>query len=316
MKQISKFFQLVRYPNLGFIILTQVLFYICVIIPSYAKYQDAGPVLEWNGFITLVLASVCIAAAGYIINDYFDINIDIINKPGRMIIDRYISRRWAMLLHMILSLTGLLLTGLVSMKLGNYLLLIFNFICILLLVFYSTTFKKKLLSGNVLISLLTAWVIGVLFIAEIKWVSGNMLPLRSAALITIYKMTALYAGFAFMVSLIREVIKDMEDVEGDRKFHCRTMPIAWGMIPAKVFAGVWIVVVMGLLVVIMVNALLYKYFLIALYIAVAMLTVLYDIFRKLIIAQNPKAFGEISLGVKWVMLLGILSMVLYYRYLG
>ncbi len=316
MKGIVKFFQLVRYPNLVFIVLTQVLFYYCIIIPAYAKHNEAGPALGLTGFLLLVVASVCIAGAGYIINDYFDLNIDSVNKPGRLVIDRFISRRWAMLFHLLLSLTGLFLTALVSMQLGNPFLLIMNFFCIILLIFYSTTFKKKLLTGNVIISLLTAWVIIVLFVAEIKWVSGRMLPVRHAALITIYKMTAVYAGFAFMISLIREVVKDMEDIEGDRKFNCRTMPIVWGLIPSKVFAGVWIIVVMGLLSVLLVNAILYKFFLLFFFIAWPMLSELFIVLRRLIRAATPQDFGEVSTKIKWVMLLGILSMILYYYYLG
>jgi 4-hydroxybenzoate polyprenyltransferase len=171
MKRIVAFFHLIRFPNLVFIILTQFLFYYCIIHPAYKNATLNGPVLSPVDFWILVFASVLIAAAGYIINDYFDLNIDKINKPGKMVLDKQISRRWAMLFHLLFSLLGLLLTGVVAKNLNNWFLLLFNFISVVLLFFYSTTFKKRLLTGNIIISLLTAWVILVLFAAELKWKS-------------------------------------------------------------------------------------------------------------------------------------------------
>jgi len=109
------FLKLIRYPNLFFIALTQILFYFKIVLPVFA----GDPLLSVVDFFLLMSASIAIAAAGYIINDYFDMDIDFINKPERMIIGRTVSRRWAMLLHMLMSLTGLFLTAIVSMHLGS-----------------------------------------------------------------------------------------------------------------------------------------------------------------------------------------------------
>ncbi len=99
---ISSFFRLIRWQNLVFIIITQVLFYFCVYKSLY-KADDSLYQFMW-----LVLASVLIAAAGYIINDYFDLNIDQVNKPNKNVLNSVINRRWAILLHLILSLAGIL----------------------------------------------------------------------------------------------------------------------------------------------------------------------------------------------------------------
>ena len=115
----------------------------------------------------LILASVCIAAGGYIINDYFDLNIDRVNKPDKVIIDKVIGRRWAIVWHLVLSGIGILLTFYVGWKINNIPLGFANILCVTLLWFYSTTFKKRLLIGNTIISLLTAWVVLILYVVQV-----------------------------------------------------------------------------------------------------------------------------------------------------
>src|SRR5665647_558196 len=163
MKILFAFFRLIRWPNLIFIALTQSLFYYCIIVPTTSYYQISFKLTQ-SFFFLLVIASVFIAAAGYIINDYFDINIDQINKPDKMVVEKIINRRWAILLHWIITTVGLIISLYVSFK-TSFIVIIVNVLCTLLLWFYSTTFKKKLLSGNVIISLLTAWTVLVLYFA-------------------------------------------------------------------------------------------------------------------------------------------------------
>ncbi|MEY2811784.1 MAG: hypothetical protein RI991_779, partial [Bacteroidota bacterium] len=169
LQKVAAFFRLIRYPNLIFIALTQSLFYFIIEKRIFSEINHSLlPQLSTNDFILLLFSSIVIAAGGYIINDYFDMDIDNVNKPHKLVIGKIISRRWAMLFHMLLSLIGLFLTAVVALHINNMLLLVFNFISVVLLLFYSTTFKKRLLIGNIIISLLTAWVVGVLFVAEIK----------------------------------------------------------------------------------------------------------------------------------------------------
>ena len=171
MNVLQAFFKLVRWPNLLFIALTQMLFRFFILrfvfinsLPAMKASRLSLPL-----FYLLVFASVCIAAAGYIINDYFDVNIDLVNKPSKLVIDRYIKRRWAIVLHIIFSFTGFVISCYIGYKLGNLYIPVFNLLAIVGLWFYSTTFKKKLLIGNVLISLLTAWVILILTVSEYKF---------------------------------------------------------------------------------------------------------------------------------------------------
>src|SRR3712207_1814084 len=119
MKKLTAFIRLVRWRNLVFIVLTQVLFYFCV---YKALYKEPEPV---HTLVWIILASVLIAAAGYIINDYFDLNIDQINKPGKNVINKVISRRWAIIWHLLLSGLGIIATAL-AVSLSKWYLIIAN----------------------------------------------------------------------------------------------------------------------------------------------------------------------------------------------
>src|SRR5579863_3828501 len=145
---VPAFFRLIRWPNLLFISLTQSLFYFCIILPSfYQGHPEHENILKLNEFILLSLSSVLIAAAGYIINDYFDLNIDRVNKPDKLVVEKLIKRRWTIVWHWVLSGAGVLLGFYVSWKLGNPVVGLANLFCVILLWFYSTTFKRRLLIG-------------------------------------------------------------------------------------------------------------------------------------------------------------------------
>lgn len=313
MKLVFAFFQLIRWPNLFFIALTQWLFYNCVV---YALYKNAPENHQQHSgiFYLLIAASVFIAAAGYIINDYFDMHIDAVNKPGKVVVDRMVKRRWAIVWHLLFSFAGVLLSLYISYKTGKWVIFLANTACVFILWLYSTRFKKKLLSGNIVIAALTAWVIvvvyfyaGASFISYSGWNPGNY-PFNIRQL---YKFTILYAGFAFIVSLIREVVKDMEDMYGDARYHCNTMPIAWGVPATKVFAAVWIVVCVGALLIVQLYAWQSGWWISAVYCILLIVLPLVMILRKLYKAVTPLHYHQISSLIKLVMFTGILSMIFF-----
>jgi 4-hydroxybenzoate polyprenyltransferase len=311
LKLFTGFARLVRWPNLVFIALTQVLFFYCIVQP---EFYEAGripnliaPYIWW-----LVAASVLIAAAGYIINDYFDLNIDLINKPQKLVVERVISRRWTIAWHLILSVVGVLIGIYIDWKTNVRFLGLANIGCVVLLFVYSISLKKKLLWGNVLISLLTAWTILVVSWCELNHLARVQQRFDAERII---KLTIVYAGFAFIISLIREVVKDMEDIEGDRKYGCRTMPIAWGLNAAKVFTAVWLIVLMAAIAIIQVYALRLGWWWSAIYSIALILLPLAWILKKLFKAHSAKDFHKLSSTIKLVMLTGILSIIFLKLYL-
>ncbi len=309
MNLIASFFKLVRWQNLVFIALTQLLFYFCVYMPMIAFEQsDKNHVL----FYLLVAASILIAGAGYIINDYFDINIDAINKPQRMVIGKTIKRRWAIIFHWLFSGMGILLSVYVTYKTKVWPIAIVNFICVLALWFYSTNFKKQLLSGNLVIAGLTAWTILVVYFfvgADLFSINGWAAETNSFNVRRLFKFTLLYAGFAFVTTLIREVIKDLEDMEGDRKYGCNTMPIAWGVPTSKVFTAVWIIVAGATLIIVQLYTWQSGKWIAALYFLFFIIYPLFYLLRKFKIAKTSADYGKLSNIIKLIILAGILSML-------
>ena len=310
---IKSFFNLIRLQNLIFIVITQYCFYFLVIEPAF-EHSGESPILSISELHLLVSASVLIAGAGYIINDYFDLNIDRINKPQKLVIDRFISRRWAMFLHLFFSIAGVIISANVAINLKNPLIIFFNILSVFLLFVYSSTFKKKLLSGNIIIAALSAWVILVLFLGSFQWTNGNLIPIWSKALKEIYKISVIYSSFAFIVSLIREVIKDIEDEKGDQRNGCKTMPIIWGIRSTKVFIGVWIFVLFGMLAILFFNLIVAGWFLGVLYIMFILIPLLVRIFFKMGRSNSKKHYTQLSRDVKVFMLAGIASMFIYYFY--
>lgn len=310
MALIKPFFKLIRWPNLVFIILTQVVFEFCIYRPIYT-----GNIPEHNTFqfILLVVASVFIAAAGYIINDYFDINIDLVNKPDKMILDRTLSRRWALAWHLVLSAAGIICTALAVNVFDRWYLVVANFICVVLLWFYSARFKKDLLIGNIIVSLLTAWTIIIIFLS--KYSLQHAFYHSDSGQIRLFRFAILYGGFAFIISLIREAVKDIEDMPGDEKFGCKTMPIVWGINATKVYVTIWLTILIVMLFIVQFYVLQFRWWWAVAYCLAAVVFPLLLIFKKLLRARSTADYHQLSSDTKIVMLTGILSMLLFYFYL-
>lgn len=314
MKNIAAFFQLIRWPNLVFIVLTQVLFYFVVFYSILEPGNDDYLFDRTGLFFLLIAASVLIAAAGYIINDYFDVPLDVVNKPGRVIVTRIMNRRWAMLLHMLFSLAGICISLYVSYRTKSLAIAFGNISCVILLWFYSTWFKRTLLIGNVTISLLTAWVTGVVYFfagAKVIYLQGWLQAPYPFDIRRLFILTLMYSGFAFIVSLVREAIKDMEDLHGDAKYGCRTMPVVWGIPATKVYIAVWLTVILASLGIIIFYAVQSGWWLSAFYGLAFIVFPFVQIFRKLKASATPEDYHALSNRVKLVMLTGILSMLFF-----
>ena len=312
MKTIIAFFRLARWSNLVFLALTQWLFIYCIVLPIF---NAAHYVPNIHGYLIfcLIISYSFVAGGGYIINDYFDLNIDQINKPEKVMIDRYIGRRWAIILHFLFSFISICIGVYVDFQTDQHILGGANLFNAILVFVYSLSLKKKLLAGNIVIAFLLAWAIVVITCCEIN---QFLLPIREQIINTqkLLRYTFLYAGFAFIGNIIREVIKDMEDVEGDRKYGCRTMPIAWGMNASKVFVSVWLVMLIGILSILLIYSIHIRWYLFSLYGLLLIVIPLIVVFKKMFAATNAKDYHDISFLMKIVMFTGILSMFFFRIY--
>ena len=305
MKLIEAFFRLIRWQNLVFIILTQILFYFFIYKSLYVSDES------YHELIWLIIASVLIAGGGYIINDYFDRNIDLINKPTVNVLNKIINRRWAIIWHLVLSLAGILATA-IAVSFQKWYLIFANIICVILLWLYSTSFKRQLLVGNIVISILTAWTVLILFFAKVPFSAA--FGATEPDTIKFFRISFLYAGFAFVISLIREAIKDIEDMEGDRRYGCKTLPIVAGLNATKIYTSVWLVVIIASLLILGLYVLQFNWWGAVLYNFILVIIPLGFLFQRNLKAKTSMEFKQLSSLAKWIMLSRILSMIFFRVY--
>ena len=309
MSRLIAFLRLVRWVNLLFILLAQGLFRYIILVPVF-HYYGAEPALSDSLFALLALSTVLIAAGGYIINDYFDIKIDQVNKPGRMVVDRLLSRRRAMLAHWLCSGSGIVVGVLVALAIGRWHLAALHIGAAILLWFYSTNFKRMPLVGNIVVAFLTGLVIAIVALFEI-WILHRPEALDAPAAM-VWAYVLVYGGFAFLISMVREIVKDIEDLPGDAGHHAITLPVAAGVRNAKVVAsgfGIGLLVLAVLLLAledVRSNIVLVLYGLMA--VVLPMLAILFLLVR----ADRQTHYRTLSALVKSVMLAGILSMLAIY----
>lgn len=314
MQQLKAFFILIRLKNLIIIALTQYLIRYAIIEPMISLSSFELQLSHFNFFL-MSLATVLIAAGGYIINDYFDTRIDRVNRPDLVVIDTYIKRRVAMGAHVVASIAGIVIGFYVALQAGVYQLGFIYAISSGMLWFYSTDFKRQLLVGNLVISFLTALVPIMVPLFEIPLLNqeyGEILLEANADFTFLLRFVGAYSLFAFISSLIREIIKDMEDVNGDTSFGRTTIPIAFGIEKSKsVIIALSLILIIGLAYIqrLQLEAndfVFFSYILIAIQLPMAYLII------KLRRAKEQSEFAFISRIVKLIMLAGILSSVLVY----
>ncbi|MCW3076227.1 MAG: Ubiquinone biosynthesis protein UbiA [Bacteroidetes bacterium] len=271
-------------------------------------------------FNILVLSTVLIAAAGYIINDYFDVKTDMINHPDTVVIDKVIKRRWAIILHISFTFIGIFLGILCSLKTGYLRLAIFHIGAAVLLWFYSTHFKKQLLVGNLVVSLLTASVAFIPFVYEmglIQKTHPDLTETHPFVILSCFKVVFIFSIFAFITSMAREIIKDMEDYEGDKATGGYTMPIYWGIPASKLTSFFLIVITLILLSFVVYNSFRFKHVLFSsdiLYILCGLILPLLLLLVMILQARLPKQFKKASLLLKFIMLIGLgFSIIFYYN---
>jgi len=237
------YLKLIRFKNLLMIGGMQYALRYGLILPILNHYE-LRPVLSDFRFALVVLSTLLLTASGYIINDYFDIRIDRINKPNKVLVGKCVKRRSALFLHVLLTIIGILV-GLFIAYVSRKEIYALMYIAVpVLLWYYSTTFKRHIVIGNLVVSFLTGIVVLLVVSVEFAMLSkvhGSSI-LRTEACSVAWFWTTGFAIFAFLTNFIREIIKDTEDIKGDKAVGCKTLPIALGIYLTKVFVSILVVV--------------------------------------------------------------------------
>lgn len=301
--------RLIRLPNLLIIILIQYLLRYCILVPFIYSGSPTA-ISTFTDFSLLVLVTVLIAAGGYVINDYFDIKIDLINRPDKLAVNRIISPRGTIKLHMILNTIAILIGFYLAYRIRSFSFgFIFPFISGLLWI-YSAKYKRVLIWGNIIVSTLSAFVILIVGLFEFFWSRTN--PVFFVTIVPdlqwINRVFFAYSLFAFLVSLFREIIKDMEDYGGDEPNDCRTLPVVAGLRFSKFVVAaliIFTILLLGYGQIILFRMglnLLFWYFIIAVQIPALYLFI--ELFRT----KGKSDYHFLSLLSKLIMIAGILSL--------
>lgn len=240
--------RLIRYKNLLFVALIQVLIYTALILPTLHMYGLTLS-LPVGAAVLMILATTLIAAGGYVINDYFDIKIDRINRPERLIVGQSMGKRTVMLLYQIVTATGIVAGIIVAAWLHSFTLAFVFVVTPGMLWFYSASYKRQLIIGNLIVALAAALVpiMPLLAMHNLLTTEYGDLIYRTPVLHHLYLWVGGFAVFAFAWTLIREIIKDLQDLFGDREMECHTMPVVWGEHITKIIVIALVFVVVSAL---------------------------------------------------------------------
>ena len=318
-KHTKDFLRLIRLPNLIIVALTMILMRYAVLKPLLNALPVAmadNPLIVtrmafqigWFDFLILVLSTVLITAGGYVINDYFDIRTDLINR-GSIIVGNTISRRMAMLYHNVFSFLGVAGGFYLSARIGYFWLGTLFLLVSGLLYFYSVTYKRQFLIGNLIVAFLTAMVpfMVVLFEAPPIYKMYSATTVSFPGVRLMYYWVGGFALFAFMTTLIREIIKDIEDYEGDLTFGRKTLPVVSGLVATRLIAVLLAVFTIILLYIVCFRYLPGKLTLayVTLFVALPFIWVIF----RVLVSKNRAELHKASRMMKIIMLCGILYSV-------
>lgn len=301
--------KLIRYQNLLMVLLT-------MILTKYALVNYLFPIsaLTNYDFIILSLSVVLITAGGYIVNDIYDMQVDQINKPKKVIVSVSISKRNAWILYGIFTLVGLGLGIYLSLE-KHQLDHIFYFVgAVVGLFIYSSRLQKLPILGNLLVAALCALVIYLTKSFDLKYsdeIVGSALKNASSVKLTFWSLSYFFfLRISFGITLIREILKDIEDINGDYNAKYKTLPIILGIKRVRnlvilLSIVLFLYVIIDAWLTISIGSSIISYALFG--ISFLLLAFIYKIWS----ANSKREFRQLSSLLKIIMLLGILSMGLF-----
>ncbi len=297
-----KYLKLIRYQNLFMLAFMQLIFRY-----GFLKLQNIPLALaDWQ-YGLFVLATLCVTAGGYIINNIFDVETDLENKPEKVIVGKIISETKAYNLYIGFTIIGVAIGFYLSNVIDKPSFASLFIIIAATLYFYATSLKQSLLIGNVIVALLLAFSVLIIGIFDLYPVTfeGNR-PLMGL----LFGILLDYAVFAFILNFIREIVKDLEDEEGDSNQGMNTLPIAFGVKrTTKLVFGLSFIPI--ICIVYYINKYIFSSSLLisTLYGLVFILAPLIYFTLKIWTARTKKDFHFLSTLLKWILFFGMLSIV-------
>ena len=295
-------FYMLRLPNLLIIALTFCMLRYLVFIPVYSA-NSIVPGMGSLNFIIMVCATMIIAVAGYIINDYFDVTTDRVNKPEKQYIGKQVTTGTALAIVILMSCMAIGLSGWLSFSMKSMWPGILLLTALVVAWWYATRLKRSFVWGNLAVACMSAGTLGMAWLLEWQVSDAN-----AEAKLLVTKVVIAIGVFAFLLSLMREIVKDMEDVEGDKLGGCRSIPIVKGIIFTKTLLMIFTVFTFILLIIAQVSLVAFGKWAAVVWLTLAVEMPLIAFATALAKAQDKHDYHKASILLKMIMLGGIMTM--------
>ncbi len=299
--------QLIRFPNLVIIAATLLAVRYLAIVPELLAL-GISPGMSATEFILVVANSMIIAAGGYILNDVFDIEIDRINRPDRQVIGKLLSRNQGIQIALILLLLALCIGVLVSLLMVSVLPSIVFLVAIFVVWWYAARLKRTLIWGNLAVACMTSCTIGMIWLFELD---ASQLLMNSQIHTDFLNIIILAVMiFAGGLNLVREIVKDIEDIQGDSESNCHSLPVVAGIKSSRMVVNLLTMFIQLILIVCLVwlwNKGL-KY--ISVWLIVMVVAPLLAFVWQVNHAENKLEYHRASSFLRWIMVLGLASLVI------
>lgn len=296
-------FTMLRVSNLLIIALTFLLLRYFIFIPVYGTYSLIHGMGSLQ-YLLMITSTMLIAAAGYIGNDYFDIMTDRVNKPGKQYIGIKISAGTALSTSFLLSILALVLGIWLTILIQNWVPAILFSIALTVAWWYALKLKKSLLWGNIAVAGMSAGTIAMAWIVEnqISQISGEPFRIISAIITAI-------TIFAFLLSLLREIVKDVEDIEGDRLINCRSLPIVKGIPFTQTLLLIFTTITLLFLIIAQIYLAQFSRIIAVIWLLIFVEIPLLYFIKSLKTAEVKEDYHKLSTMLKWIMMGGIGSII-------
>lgn len=226
--------RMLRPVNLVIVAITMTIFWFSLVQAIFFE-NKIEPLLDTLLFTALMLMTILVTAGGYVINDLQDIHTDKINKPHLQSIDHSISSKTAQIAYFVLNLLAISISAFICYKTQSFNVMALCAACILILWLYSKYFKSTILMGNVIVSLLIGLIPFIFIIVE-NDSFGKLFEINKNAYFRAYSVILSFTFFAFVANLIREIVKDCEDLDGDKQAGVLTLATGLGLKKADILS--------------------------------------------------------------------------------